>query len=221
MIVVLTHPRPGASYLLDTLAAIDASATGHRVIVSDSDAELPAVPAAWEVHRFARPQTERPENRWSLWRAFELAHDRGDDLIVCEDDIALCANGARHAEWLPVPHDVHWISLYDPHFRMTAPHCLARMPGETFVFAQMVKFPLRTCTLFRNLGCQRYDRVGSDDQLGALGRLLGMRYAIHVPSLAQHVGAVSAVGNGDLSWRTSQSFRAGYDPTTEHRGIFV
>lgn len=218
MICVITHPRPGgASYLLDTLAAIDESALGIRMVVCDSPYPLPDLPPAWELHRFERAATERPENRWALWRCFHLAHDRGEDLIVCEDDIALCANAARHAEWLPVPHDVHWISLYDPHFRMTAPHCLARMPGETFVFAQMIKFPLRTCTLFRNVGCERWDRIGSDDQLGAWGRLMSMTYAIHVPSLAQHVGAVSAVGNGDLSWRTSESFRRGYDPTTESR----
>jgi hypothetical protein len=220
VIAVLTHPRPGVSYLLDTLASIDESATGRRVVVCDSPAELPAVPAPWEVHRFERPATERPENRWALWRCFDLAHDRGEDLIVCEDDVAMCRNGARHAEWLPVPRDVHWISLYDPHFRPTAPHCLARMPGVTFVFAQIVKFPLRTCTLLRWMGCGRYDRMGSDDQLGAIGHALGLTYAIHVPSLAQHVGAVSAVGNGELAGRTSESFRREYDPTTEPRETF-
>jgi len=221
VIAVLTHARPGGvSYLRGTLAAVDASATGHRVVISDDAGSLPTVPMPWEVDRFARPVTARPENRWALWRAFTLAHERGEDLVVCEDDIALCRNGAAHAERLHVPHDVAWVSLYDQHHRHSAPHGLSRWKAATFIYAQMVKFPLRTCTLFRNIGCQFFDRMGSDDQLAALGNLIGLSYAIHVPSIAQHVGAVSAVGNGDLAGRTSESFRADYDPTTEDRRTF-
>jgi hypothetical protein len=219
LICVLTHPRPGASYLTATLAAIDASATGARAVVTDTVDPL-TVPRGWELVRFERPKTERPENRWALWRCFLLAYERGEDLIVCEDDITLCRNGAVHAELLAVPSDVAWISLYDPHFRASAPRGLHRMPARLFSFAQMIKFPLRTCALMRAIGCELFERIGSDDQLGALGGMMSLTYAIHVPSLAQHVGAVSAVGNGDLSGRTSHSFRADYDPLTEDRRTF-
>jgi hypothetical protein len=220
LICVLTHPRQGASYLVDTLASIDLSANGPRYVVTDSDAALPSIPGHWGVLSFQRRATERPENRWAMWRSFLLAYELGDDLIVCEDDIALCRNGAAHAEALSVPDDVAWVSLYDPHFRSSAPRGLHRMAARQFSFAQMLKFPLRTCALMRAMGCETVDRLGSDDQLAALGAMLSLTYALHVPSLAQHVGEVSAVGNGDLSLRTSQSFRAEYDPTAEDHRTF-
>jgi len=219
LICVLTHPRPGASYLTDTLAAIDASATGARAVVTDTVDPL-TVPRGWEMVRFERPSTERPENRWALWRCFLLAYERGEDLIVCEDDIALCRNGARLAEILTVPWDVAWVSLYDPYFRESAHHGLWRAPAGRFAYAQMVKFPLRTCALLRSVGCQTFELMGSDNQMAALGSMLGLTYAIHVPSVAQHIGAVSAVGNGGLGGRTSESFRADYDPLTEDRRTF-
>lgn len=220
MICVLTRPRPGASYLRDTLAAIDASATGRRVVVTDSTDPLPDLPPVWEVLRFDKPAGERPENRWALWRCFMLAYERGEDLIACEDDIALCRNGARLAEILTVPWDVAWVSLYDPYFHAGAHHGLWRAPAARFAYAQMVKFPLRTCALLRSTGCQGFDLMGSDNQLAALGAMLSLAYAIHVPSIAQHVGEVSAVGNGGLAGRTSESFRREYDPTTEPRETF-
>jgi hypothetical protein len=219
---VLTHPRPGgASYIAGTLADIDKSASGSRFVVSDGHFDGCDLPRGWGQVVVKRPVTERPENRWSLWRCFSLAFERGEDLIVCEDDIRLCRNGASHAERLPVPPDVHWVSLYDPHHRASAPHGLPRWNGSTFVYAQMIKFPMRTCELLCRVGCETYDRMGADDQLAAWGRLLGLTYAVHVPSIAQHVGAVSAVGNGDLSLRTSESFRAEYDPLTEDRRTFL
>ena len=220
MIVVMTHPRPGVSYLAGTLASIDESATGRRVIVSDSDEPI-AVPRGWELDTFVRPITQIPDNRWSLWRAFILAVEAGQDLVVCEDDVRWCRSGARYAERLTVPADVNWVTLFDTAFRAGAPHGLWRARAPVFAYAQAIKFSLRTCRLMRAAGCLAYDRAGSDNQLAAIGALFGLTYAVHVPSLVQHVGDVSAVGNGGLEGRTSETWRADYDPELEHNGAFV
>jgi hypothetical protein len=211
VIAVLTHPRPGPSYLAATLASTDESAQGRRIVVTDS----PALPCAWKVDAFKRPDTVTPDNRWTLWRAFNLAYECGEDLIAVEDDVQWCKSGARAAEMLAVPHDVAWVSLFDVGAGPVMPHGLwtSRNAGG-FMFAQAIKFPLRTCALMRRMGCDLYDRVGSDSQLAALGGMLGLSYAIHVPSLVQHVGAVSSVGNVGLEGRTSPSWRADFDPST-------
>lgn len=215
MIAVLTHPRPGVSYLADTLASTDASAEGRRVVVSDSRAPAGPLPAHWVLHAFERPPTPVPDNRWTLWHALNLAYEAGEDLVAIEDDVRWCRNGARVAEILPVPHDVAWVSLFDVGGTWEMPHGLwVSRRAEGFLYAQAIKFPLRTCGLLRRLGCNTYDRVGSDSQLAAIGGALGLSYAIMVPSLVQHVGAVSAVGNGGLEGRVSRSWREDHDPAT-------
>lgn len=213
MIAVLTHPR-ATSYLAATLASTDASAQGTRVVVSDSMAPLGIeLPDHWRLDAFRRSETPTPDNRWTLWRALALAYETGEDLVAVEDDVRWCRNGARAAELLPVPHDVAWVSLFDIGSGPAMPHglWLSRRP-EGFMFAQAIKLPWRTCALLRRVGCEMFDRVGSDSQLACVGGMLGLSYAIHVPSLVQHVGAVSAVGNGGLEGRVSQSWREHFDP---------
>ena len=224
MIAVLTHPRPGASYLAATLASTDASASaeGRRVVVSDSLAPVGDLPKGWTLEAFERPPTATPDNRWTLWRAASLACEAGEDLIAVEDDVRWCRNGARCAEILQVPHDVAWVSLFDIGSTWEMPHGLwvSRRP-EGFIYAQAIKFPLRTCGLLRHMGCATFDRPGSDNQLAILGDMLGLSYAIMVPSLVQHVGAVSAVGNGGLEGRVSRSWREDHDPATAGGRAFV
>lgn len=222
MIAVLTHPRPGASYLAHTLASTDASAEGRRVVVSDSLAPVGELPRGWTLHAFERPPTPVPDNRWTLWRALCIAYEDGEDLVAIEDDVRWCRNGARVAEILPVPHDVAWVSLFDIGSTWEMPHGLwVSRKGEGFIYAQAIKFPWRTCGLLRSLGCNTIDRVGSDSQLGAIAGMLGLSYAILVPSLVQHVGAVSAVGNGGLEGRVSRSWREHHDPATGGGRAFV
>lgn len=214
MIAVLTHPR-GTSYLAATLASTDESAKGKRTVVTDSMEPLCDLPRGWPVDAFERPVTPTPDNRWTLWRAFGLAYEAGEDLIAIEDDVRWCRNGARAAELLAVPHDVAWVSLFDVGSTRAMPHGLwTTRRGDGFMFAQAIKFPHRTCALMRKLGCEMYERIGSDSQIAAIGGMLGLSYAVHVPSLVQHIGAVSAVGNGSLDGRVSPSWRAEFDPTT-------
>jgi hypothetical protein len=222
VIAVLTHPRPGGvSYLGDTLASIDRSARGRRVVISDVSAHRPELPPPWELEAFDRPASVVPQNKWALWRGMRIALEAGEDLVTFEDDVLLCRNGAVQAETLAVPPDVAWLSLYDPWFDTRCPHGLWRSRALTFMYAQAMKFPLRSLELLLLFNPISHDRTGADDLLASLGRMLGLTYAVHVPSIAQHVGAVSAVGNGDLADRTSRSFRADYNPLTEDRRTFL
>jgi hypothetical protein len=216
MIAVLTHPRRGVSYLAGTLASTDESAQGTRIVVTDTTRSAVLLPPGWNLDAFDRPETPTPDNRWTLWRAFGLAYEAGEDLIAVEDDVKWCRNGARTAELLAVPHDVAWVALFDTGSTWEMPHGLwTSRHAAGFMYAQAIKFPWRTCALLRRLGCADYERVGSDSQLAAIGGMLGLSYAIMVPSLVQHVGSVSSVGNGGLEGRASRSWRADHDPSTE------
>ncbi len=208
MIFVLTHQRP-ENYLLHTLQSIDQSATTRRIVVSDSLEWAPVINKPWELLQFQRPQTEKPDNRWAFWRCMDMAVSVGEDAIICEDDIELCRNGARAAELLTVPTDVAWISLFDPWFDTNVPHALWRAPAGVSSCAQMLKLPNRTCRFLRTMFLQSDARVGSDDALMLFGRLFGMLHAVHVPSLAQHIGTISSVGS--TVERKSRSFRADLD----------
>lgn len=206
MIAVVTHPRPdGVSYLAATLASIDESATSFRALVCDDLAHDPVAPPPWQTFSFQAPVDG--DNRWALWRCFRLAVDRQTDLVVFEDDVRLCNNGALYMEAFQVPEGVAWVSFYDPWFRPQTPRGLWRSKAGSSAWAQALKFPLRTCQLLDSVGCADIDMAGSDKQLAYAGRRFNLDYAVHVPSLVQHIGAVSSVGTGGIN--VSESFDAG------------
>jgi hypothetical protein len=206
MIAVITHPRPGGvSYLAQTLASIDESAKGLRALVCDDLAHELVAPPPWQTFSFQAPMAG--DNRWALWRCFRLAVERCSDLVVFEDDVRLCRGGALYAETLQVPDGVAWVSLYDPWFRPQTPRGLWRSKAGGSAWAQALKFPLRTCQLLDSVGCVDVDQAGSDKQLAIVGRLFDLDYAVHVPSLVQHIGVVSSVGTGGVN--VSESFDAG------------
>ncbi len=208
VIAVITHPRPSrVSYLAQTLAGIDASASADRVLVCDDLEHKLIVPLPWNLFSFQSP---RPgDNRWALWQCFRLAVERCSDLVVFEDDVQLCRGGALYAENLQVPDSVAWVSLYDPYFRSQTPRGLWISKTGGSAWAQALKFPLRTCQLLDRVGCADIDQAGSDKQLAIIGRRLNLDYAVHVPSLVQHIGTISSVQTGGLN--ISESFDAGID----------
>lgn len=202
MIAVMTSPREGGvSYLDAVLADVDSSATSaNRVVVSDTLSYRPAVHAGWRLVNFERPVPGR-ENRFALWRCLGLAAEAGEDLVVLEDDIRLCRNAAWYMERFDLPKGVDMMSFYAP-FGANVPDGVWRARMHIFMFGQALKFP---ATKARELA-SRYEemcgdprRGGSDAVLQLFGERLGWTYGVHYPSLVEHVGAVSAVGNGDLT----------------------
>ena len=97
MIVVLTDPRR-TEYLASTLASVDQSATDPaRIVLVDGAAA--SAPDPWRVVSYPKPITAPPrQNRWTTWRAFELAAEASEDLLMFEDDVQ---GSARQAEVAP------------------------------------------------------------------------------------------------------------------------
>jgi hypothetical protein len=223
MIVVTTCDR--SEYLQQTLDAIDLSATGRKVLVADR-CEPPAR-AGWEVsHVPPRPSFARPrENKWCLWHAFDLAAAAGEDLLFFQDDLALCRNAVRYVQRLAVPDDVALVSLFAPFGDSTMPHGLWRSKCHVYMYCQAVKFPLRTV---RELAAARQEmadqlnRGGDDDALQVLGSARGWLYAVHYPSIVQHVGAKSSVSDATLvGCRVSRAFPGvDFDAETLHHSMF-
>ena len=212
MIAVLTCAgRPGGvSYLDKTLSDIDSSATGSRVIVCDRCSAAPR--KGWaSIDVTARPaHAGDRENRWALWTALRFAAEAEEDLIVVEDDVVFCKNGARHAERLRVPSDVAFVSLFAPWGDMTMPLGLWRSRCHTFIYAQALKFPLRTIRELVPTWRPDEDthKGGSDDMLSLIGVKRNWLYAAHYPSIVQHVGAVSSVSSMPIvGCRASRAYR--------------
>jgi hypothetical protein len=225
VIAVVTCKRQGVDYLPATLAAVDASATGRRVLVSDDLAYQPRCPSTWELVTFLKPEsvTGRPENRWALWKCFELAAQAGEDLIVLEDDLELCANAALRMEHIAVPDDCAFLTFFSCHGRGLATG-IHRTRMHSFAFAQALKFPARTVLEMHAAFDEMANdprRPGSDDCLQRMGSPRGWLYGTHYPNLVQHVGDVSAVGNHVQGSRRSETFPGvAFDARTLHHWQF-
>jgi hypothetical protein len=133
----------------------------------------------------------------------------GEDLVCFEDDVVLCRNAARYAERLIVPDDVAFVSLYAPWGDLTMPPGLWRARCHSFAGAQFLKISHLTCLILVSARGEMeaaLDLGGSDDMLKLLGKRRDWLYAAHYPGLAQHVGMVSSLGNGDKTPRVSRAY---------------
>lgn len=224
MIAVLTTRREGAAsgYLATTLADIESSARSeHRILVCDG-VQLEPRPG-WQQVIVDKPTTA-PENRWAAWQAIALATMYGEDLVMFEDDLRLCVNAAAVIEETEIPDDVAFASFYAPFGDGTTPWGWWKSSCRTYLFAQCLKIPLRTCQVLAGaIAEMRRCRLGgSDEVLRAMGTARGWQWAIHYPGLVQHVGAVSAVGNGNLrGTRSSRDYQGdAFDARTLRRDLY-
>jgi len=193
VIAVLTAPRPGGvDYLTATLDMVDESATSARFLIVDGGAAETRADWSLVMPRY-RPDVGRPANRFAAWEAIQIAHHIQEDLILLEDDIELVSGAMAWAERLAVPDDSAFVSLYTP--RMAGVRGLWRSTAHHYCYAQALKFPLRTIDA---MIAAPHEWIGSwfdhtDSTLRAIGIARRWRYALHLPSLAQHVGAVSVL----------------------------
>jgi hypothetical protein len=131
-----------------------------------------------------------------MWHCFKLAAEAAEDLVLLEDDLAICKNGAMLMERLGVPDDCAFLSFFCIGGVGMA-NGIHRARMHAFCYAQALKFPLRTVIeLHEAFGEMARDpRVpGADDVLQRIGRQRGWLYGMHFPNIVQHVGEVSAVG---------------------------
>lgn len=213
MIVVSTVPN--REYLLNTVTSIDLSAQSKtKIVLCDGDNFNLQIPKSWDLVYFQQPKTSPwgsdRNNKFSMWEAFRLAININEDLLFFEDDLIFSQNAASLIENFIVPKDTSWISFFSPFGTRAMPNLVSRFPAKTFLFSQCIKFPLDTCKLLYS----NYNKMletqwgGSDEILSRLGEKLNLNYGIFFPSLVQHVGEQSFVGNGRLTeFRTSSSFR--------------
>ena len=174
MIAVITCKRLGADYLASTIKQIDGSAHGRRIAIADRLDWRPnsPIPPLWESHAFARPATERNENRWALWEAIRLAAEAREDLVFFEDDVQLCSGAARYMEQFQVPLAIDWVSFFDPWLDDQAPHGLWSRPARQYIYCQAMKLPFRTVERFAAISLSEMaacQRIGADDQLAWWG----------------------------------------------------
>ncbi len=200
MIVVLTDPRR-PEYLAQTLASVDQSATdSNRIVLVDGP--VVAAPSPWRVISAPKPVSSLPkQNRWTTWRAFELAADAQEDLLLFEDDVQGCPNAVLYAETFPVPGDCAFISLYAPWGDASFMPGIWRYHSANFSYCQALKIPLRTCREFADarVEMETSKSGGSDECMREVGGRRDWLVGVHYPGLFQHVGMSSLVsGEGGL-----------------------
>lgn len=209
MIVVLTDQRR-REHLAATLADVDACAASPRRVVLVDGIEAPPVPSGWEVVLAPKPADARPtENRWTTWRAFELARAAGEDLIFLEDDVKACPGAALYVEQFAVPADTALVLFYAPWGDATMPWGLWRIHASRFSFCQALKVPLRTCITLCEARSEMETCVtpGSDECIREIGAARDWLIGVHYPGLYQHVGFTSIV-SGDRTLLGSRASRA-------------
>jgi hypothetical protein len=216
MIAVITTNR-NQDYLAETIRQIDESARSKKkVVILDSHKPAPPdfpVNRSWEVIQYLKPTYHR-HNKWVGWKAFEVAAESGEDLCFFEDDLELGKNVALYIENFKIPEEMAFVAFFDSYLPKTIPMGLWRIHGHAFQMSQAVKFradKIKDFLAYRNSpSWQRLMAViGFDEMIKHCAIENKFHYGIHQPSLVQHVGAVSAVGNGHLDHpsRVSHSYQ--------------
>lgn len=201
LVAVSTAVRPGADYLPQTLAALDAAGAAGQDRVVFTDGPLRAgFDCPWPVH--VRPFAGC--SRANLWAALRLAAGTGAErLLFFEDDVAPCPAAVTTMATTPVQDDLLLISFFDRReLAEGAPAGVHRRTGaHGFWSTVAVVFPLRSCSFLAARDpadvLPRGHRHLADH---AVGRLMDSSpwpvYGIHVPCLVRHIGEISLVHGG-------------------------
>lgn len=212
-----TAPRD-REYLTQTLVSLDragASECHLKLIVSDGPMANPANRwrPGWDTLTLSRGGS-----RLTMWRAFQAALDAGiDRLIYCQDDIIACKNAVRRMLNTAVPQTAAFIDYFDmKESKKNTPPGLYPIPplgcnGDGKWGSQCMAFErealnylvtrdpfslttARGAPIPQDLA--RRASAGSDAALGwAFDGSPWPTYALHVPSLVQHIGSVSSIAS--------------------------
>lgn len=207
LLVVLTCPRQGKSYLPDTIRSLEragADSVDNRIVIADSND--PFLFEAWKHQSWDLRFTGRQlGNLRAFLEVFKLGVQSGvDRVLFFEDDIVACKNAIPRMQQVGVPDDCALTSFFDmkeqPH---GAPNGLHRIPamgvdGRSMWGTQAVMFPRRTMEYLvetRKFWVDDVPNKHCADSLFSHQLLYSPwpQYALHVPNLVQHVGGVSAI----------------------------
>jgi len=209
VIVVLTDQRR-SEHLAATLIDVDSSAIDQNRVVLVDGTEPPPVRPGWRVVCAPKPaHAPATENRWTTWRAFELACEAQEDLLFIEDDVKGCPGAAKYAGEFTVPPDCAFVMFYAPWGDATMPWCLFRIHAAQFSFCQALKVPLRTCQILCDAHAEMKtcSTPGSDECIREIGAARDWMVGVHYPGIYQHVGVQSLV-SGDRNLLGNRSSRA-------------
>lgn len=210
-LVVVTSPRPDPT-IEDTIRSMVASGGdfwhGRRVLLSDGPLDrADAVRTLWKGEII-----ERPEPRGtiaSFLDAVDQARDSDGLLTYVQDDVAFAFYALSMIERVQIPDGaafVSWFGRQPAHWDV----CWSFFAARFFKMAQAITLPPATrakitADAVREFTERRQTRNGCDLMLGEL--LEGEQYAVHMPSLVQHVaGLNSSIGNEFRGERRSPSW---------------
>jgi hypothetical protein len=209
---MLTSPRDTDDkwkYLKDTLRRIeDQGVSPNQVLISDGPYTGPPAPG-WQVLAFSNKEPNSG-NRDPWFRAIHVAQQLGDDALCLEDDIEFAPGALRYMLDFKVPGDLGFVQFFASKAIVppdTKPG-LVRAPLGSSRFLQAVKYSrsgLLVLDTFAGSSTYKKTPQSADQTVAAGCKEYGIRYAIHVPSLVQHVGAVSKNGKSTVLpwWKTS------------------
>ena len=190
-ILTVGSRRASLMRTIESLGSAPAS-VGRRLIWHDGPAGGDV--SGWESHGTAARQG--PPNTHAFWDLVEYVATSGDDLLFFEDDIQASPGSVAYAARMGCPGWAAFVSWFDPVGKWTnqVPKVLYLDAG-TIIPCQARTLPAHTLARlaeFRHSHGWR-PAVGSDACVAAA--LRGETAAIHIPSLVQHVGAVSEVSS--------------------------
>lgn len=200
---MLTAPRPGVNYAVDSLRSIEtAGFESPHVFAEPNSPMIPGV--SFHV-------AETTLHSWPNWlRALRwlLEHrPHAEAFLIWQDDVLV----AKHSrEWIESQMwccpDAGVYSLYAAESQVKREewegdgwHLIRRPPFNCYGALAILMPPWFARNVSDNPPIERHVKgAGPDTHLGSHCRRHGIGYAVHVPSVVQHVGAVSCVRTGKL-----------------------
>ncbi len=204
ILVVLTSPRPnGADYLPAILSALELQRWGGERWIWSDGGTVAARPG-WRV--FARPR-RGPPNTFAFWELL-AALPPGVPITIFEDDVQPSPGTLPYIERMGCRGQLAYVSWFDGICRRSE-----MLPRLRYIDAsEVITAQARTYspgTIATLLAAREaitwHPGVQYDACMAPF--LSGQLAAVHVPSLVQHVGARSALGNAPLDgMRRSESW---------------
>lgn len=217
LIVVSTCARPGTSYLLDTLLALDKAGAMNmkKIVVSDGPLDRNNLPPDWAGWNLVA-SAMRSGSRASFMRAVKEASALGTSLLRFEDDVLPCKNAVSYMATFEVPSKFSFVSFFDMGSldpSLSDGLYSASLEGSGFQGirgSQCLLLPASTVEILSARGniepAKRRHREkleGPNSVDKALGfslmedhRMASKQYAIHLPCLVEHIGSISTAHPG-------------------------
>jgi hypothetical protein len=184
------------AYLRATVTGIEAQrcAVDYRAIVCDGKYTGPRF-GGWDIISYLGKEAGSG-NRDPMWRVFHTAEDVAGDALICEDDIEIAPGALQYMLDFEIPGNVGFVSFFGAKSYINAktPNGLRRIPRGTSRFLQCNKYDheaLSKLVAYRHNPEYKLTPGSADQTIARACKAVNIDAAIHVPSLVDHVGAVS------------------------------